>query len=132
MGATSRRDPAKQRYWRTLLVEQRRSGLTIKAFCKSREVASASFYYWKRELDKRTVERRPAGNSQQAAANRIATSSPRFLPVRIEELSERTSSVAAAMLELVLPSGEVLRVATGFHPNTLAQVLGVLRGARTC
>lgn len=132
MCAAFRRDPAKLRHWRTVLGEQRRSGLTIEAFCQSRSVASASFYYWKRELGKRTVERKLTGKSQQAATNRIAAVPPRFLPVRIEDLSQGTLPPATAILELVLPSGEVLRVATGFDPNTLAQVLGVLRGAHTC
>jgi hypothetical protein len=132
MGAASRRDPARQRHWRTVLEEQRRSGLTIEAFCQSREVASSSFYSWKRELSKRTIERRPAERVREAVSNQTATSSPRFLPVQIEEPAQCMPSQAAAMLELVLPSGEVLRVATGFDPNTLAQVLGVLRGPRTC
>ena len=132
MGATSRRDPARQRYWRTLLDEQRRSGLTIEAFCQSREVASSSFYYWKRELVKRTTDRQPAERAREAASNRTTTSSPRFLTVQIEEQPQNTPPQASSQLELVLASGEVLRIATGFDPNTLAQVLGVLRGGRTC
>lgn len=36
--------------WRRRLVEQDRSGQSIKAFCEQHGLANASFHYWKRRL----------------------------------------------------------------------------------
>ena len=34
--ARSRRDPERERHWRGLMAEWRRSGMTIRAFCRER------------------------------------------------------------------------------------------------
>ncbi|HWC91041.1 MAG TPA: hypothetical protein VG433_15335 [Pirellulales bacterium] len=114
------RDLATERRWRTLVAEQRRSGLTIAAFCLNHELACSAFHYWKRELLARDAQRRPP----RPAA--------RFLPVVVADAPSASSAPSALPLELALPSGEVLRVPAGFDPATLAQVLAVLRGAPAC
>lgn len=119
MSAGPGRDPAKERRWRALVAEQRRSGLTIAAFCLDRQLAASAFHYWKRELRTRDTERRSA----RPAA--------RFLPVLVAD-APTTSPAGSALLELALPSGEVLRVPAGFDPATLARVLAVLRGQPAC
>jgi hypothetical protein len=58
MSAGRGRDLAKERRWRTLVAEQRRSGLTIAAFCLDRQLAASAFHYWKRELRTRDAQRR--------------------------------------------------------------------------
>ena len=42
------RDAAKERYWRGLLAQWRRSGLTGRAFCAQQALSEARFYGWKR------------------------------------------------------------------------------------
>jgi transposase len=120
MSAGPGRDPAKERRWRMLVAEQRRSGLTIAAFCLDRQLAVSAFHYWKRELRTRDAERR----STRPAA--------RFLPVMLADAPTASPAHSASLLELALPSGEVLRVPAGFDPVTLAQVLAVLRGEPAC
>jgi transposase len=120
MSAGRVRDPAKERRWRTLLSEQRRSGLTIAAFCLDRQLAVSAFHYWKRELRTRDAERR----SMRPAA--------RFLPVVVADAPTASPTHSASLLELALPGGEVLRVPAGFDSTTLARVLTVLRGEPAC
>jgi len=103
-----------------VVAEQRRSGLTIGAFCLDRQLAASAFHYWKRELRTRDAQRR----STRPAA--------RFLPVVLADAPAPTPTHSAALLELALPGGEVLRVPAGFDSTTLAQVLAMLRGEPAC
>ena len=38
------------RYWRELLTRQRRSGLSVAAFCRQHDVSPVSLYGWRRRL----------------------------------------------------------------------------------
>jgi hypothetical protein len=129
MSAGRGRDPAKERRWRTLVGEQRRSGLTIAAFCVDRQLGSAAFRYWKRELRARDAERRAIATAPPANAKPPTAATPRFLPVVVAD-APTASAARSALLELALPSGEVLRVPAGFDLGTLAQVLVLLRERR--
>lgn len=55
---------------------------------------------------------------------------PIFLPVRVADL-EAISPRQASPIEIVLPTGPIVRVPSGFDPSTLGQVLAVLEG-RPC
>jgi transposase-like protein len=46
----SRRNRGKEQAWRAVLDRQRRSGLSIRAFCRREAISPASFYSWRREL----------------------------------------------------------------------------------
>jgi len=58
-----RHDPAKEALWRTAVVEQRRSGQTVRAVCQSRGLTEPSFYAWRAELVRRDQRRRAAKGS---------------------------------------------------------------------
>ena len=49
----------RQNYWRTIIAEQERSGLSIKDFCKARGLASSTFASWSRQLREPTVISKP-------------------------------------------------------------------------
>jgi transposase-like protein len=89
--------------WRERIAEQSRSGLSIKQFCKDRGIAEHAFYYWRKRL--REAE-----------------------PVRFA-LIDRTGAADATEwnLELLLVSGERLRIGAGVDPATLRIVLEALR-----
>jgi len=72
MPRTRRRDPHKERHWRQLLEQWRRSGLSVRAFCAARGLSEQSLYWWRRELAAR--DRRPA-----AAPAPL----PHFVPVHV-------------------------------------------------
>ena len=95
---------AKADQWRERLSEQQRSGLSVKQFCQQRGLTECSFYAWPKRL-------REQG------------------PVRFA-LVERggvQQELATAGLELILASGERLRIGVGVDGGTLRTVLDALR-----
>jgi transposase-like protein len=89
----------KREYWSKLIAEQEASGQTIRAFCKERGVAAQALYSWRKRL--RKIE-----------------------PVEFALLKTVDSP---APLELLLASGERLRIANSVDAATLRLVLDVLR-----
>ena len=104
------RDEGKERQWRHWIGEWRASGLSPRAFCERRGLTVASFYAWRRVLQRRDAEK---------AA---------FVPVQVlaDPVPTQTST-----LEVVLTDGRTVRVAPGFDAATLRQLLAVLEG-RPC
>ena len=92
--------------WRERITEQERSGMSVRGFCKTRGIAEHVFYYWRKRL-----------RSQKQ-------------PVRfalIERGVAPSDSMATAVLELVLATGERLRISAGVDSGTLRTVLHALR-----
>jgi transposase-like protein len=105
--AKQQRDPAKEQYWRELVAQWRASGLSVREFCSQRQVTEASFYFWRRELQRR-------------AGQRDAT--PAFVPVRI---------VPAAAVEVRCPSGHIVTV-THADRDTLRHLFEALAPEASC
>ena len=83
----------------------------MRAFCARHGLATASFYHWRRVLERRATER------------------PAFVPVQV--VADTPPSVARA-LELVLADGRAVRGAPGFDAATLRRLLAVLEGEGPC
>jgi hypothetical protein len=97
--------PTKDHQWAERIAEQGRSGLSVKQFCKERGLTEYSFYAWRKRLQHRE-------------------------PVRfalVERGAARQVPATDADLELVLASGERLRIGNGVKAATLRTVLEVLR-----
>ena len=105
------RDERKEQEWRRWIGEWRASGLSVRAFCERRGLATHRFYYWRRVLE-------------QQAAEKAA-----FVPVQV--VADVFPAPTSA-LELVLVNGRIVRVAPGFDAATLRQLLTVLEGERPC
>jgi hypothetical protein len=105
------RDERKERQWRRWISQWQTSGLSVRAFCAQHGLADASFYRWRRVLERR------------------ATELPAFLPVQIVA---DTRPPQASTLELVLTGGRVVRVAPGFDEATLRRLLAVLQEGGAC
>lgn len=91
--------------WSERIAAQQRSGISVKQFCKERGLTEYSFYAWRKRL-------RENG------------------PVRfalVERSARRQEGTGEAALELVLTTGERLRIGTGVDTTTLRAVLDVLR-----
>jgi hypothetical protein len=84
------------------------SGLSPAQFCAAEGVSLPSFYSWKRRL---AAEASPAADDP----------GPPLLPVRLQ--------APAAPVELVLPSGAVLRLAPGCDLAFVRLLLAALGGA---
>jgi len=105
------RDERKERQWQRRIDQWRASGLSVRAFCARHGLAQASFYAWRRVLERRTAEQ------------------PAFVPVQV--VADATPAGQASALEVVIADGRVVRVAPGFDAATLRQLLAVLEG-RPC
>lgn len=91
--------------WAERIAAQQSSGVSVKQFCRERGLTECSFYAWRKRL-------RENG------------------PVRfalVERSVRRQERTAEAALELVLTTGERLRIGTGVDTATLRAVLDVLR-----
>jgi hypothetical protein len=103
---------ATRQTWGERLARFADSGLSPSQFCTQEGVSLPSFYAWKRRLATEALD--PA-----TAAPPAGDAGPRLVPVRLP--------AATAPLELVLPSGAVLRIPPGCDltwVRSLAEALG--------
>jgi len=91
--------------WAERIAAQGRSGMSVKQFCKEQGVTEYSFYTWRKRL-------------QQNGPVRFAL---------VERSARRQERTAEPVLELVLATGERLRIGRGVDITTLRTVLDVLR-----
>ena len=105
------RDEEKERRWRRWVGEWQASGLSARAFGQRRGLTVASFYAWRRVLQRRAAER---------AA---------FVPVQV--VADAVPAHSSA-LEVLLVDGRTVRVAPGFDAATLRRLLAVLEGGGPC
>lgn len=95
-----------------VLARWKRSGLSVRTFCRAEGLNQGTFYWWRRELKRRDQPK------------------PAFLPVRI--LPERVESSSGG-IEVVLANGRSVRVRAGFDPQTLVRVVELLEeGGHSC
>jgi transposase-like protein len=92
--------------WRERIAEHARSGMSVRRFCKERGVAEHLFFYWRKRLR----------SSQQPV---------RFALVERAAASPEINSPAG--LELMLTTGERLRIGAGVDAATLRTVVEILR-----
>jgi hypothetical protein len=91
--------------WRGRIEAQERSGISVKQFCEERGLTEQSFYSWRKRLRSRAPLR--------------------FALVETERSSRATA--AEATMELVLTTGERLRIGADVDPAALRKVLEALR-----
>ena len=94
------RDERKERQWRRRIDQWRASGL-----------ATASFYAWRRILERRAEE------------------APAFVPVQLVADAEPAQ---ASTLEVILAGGRAVRVFPDFDAPTLRRLLALLQGEGAC
>src|SRR6202521_5813019 len=91
--------------WADRIAAQQGSGNSVKQFCKERGLTEYSFYAWRKRLDDKG-------------------------PVRfalVERSARRQERTVEASLDLVLSTGQRLRIGNGVEIATLRAVLDVLR-----
>jgi transposase-like protein len=92
-------------YWRERIAEQERSGAPVQRFCKEKGITEQSFYVWRKRLRK-----------QEPARFALVETGP------AQQHAPKTG------LELVLVTGEQLRIGADVDPALLRRVLEALRG----
>jgi transposase-like protein len=116
------RDRGKERYWRRVLRQWRRSGQGVRSYCVENGLSEALFYAWRRTIQERD---RQEELGPAVRDDRECSAPPAFVPLTI-------APAAATPLEVVLAHGRVVRIAPGFDPATLGQLLAVLDEERSC
>ena len=117
MGKDIKSSKEEQRqFWQMVFDTHKASSLSIKQFCKNEGITEAAFYAWRKKL---TLP----GKSVPAKQKEVASAG--FIQVSIPEMNP-------AGLELVLSSGNALRISPGVDFTTLSHVLSVLREAGLC
>lgn len=97
------RSATKAGQWRERITEQERSGISVRQFCKQQGLAEHRFYGWRKRL-------RSEG------------------PLRFALVEPTAAALATGpTVELVLPTGERLRIAAGAEATTIRAVLEALR-----
>ena len=104
--ATEQTRNPKAEEWAGKIAAQQRSGMSVKQFCKEQGLTEYSFYAWRKRLT-------------EGASVRFAL---------VERRACRQERTAEAVLELVLATGERLRIGPGVDITTLRTVLDALRG----
>lgn len=107
--------------WRDLIEEQRTGGLSVQAFCKRHGLASSTFFNWSRRFK---------SEAPSSAADQTRAAPPPFVELEAPSASHTgeadDASATTSTIELVLPSGLVVRVRRGFDPRLLQQVVEAL------
>jgi transposase-like protein len=93
----------KQEYWGKRMAEQEASGQAVRPFCRERGIGEHSFYQWRKRLRQSDT-------------------------VRFALLESRPSGDMTAAIELVLTSGERLRIGNQVNATALRLVLDAVRG----
>ena len=101
MRATAR--VASEKKWQELIRQQEQSKLSVSAFCRQHGFSDQSFYNWRKRLAADEPVRFALVEANPSGADRFAP------------------------LELILASGDRLRIAPGTDAATLRAVLNVLR-----
>ena len=108
-----RRDPvATRRLWVERLERFGRTSQTVAQFCAAEGVSVPSFYVWKRTLAGGTTSPGPV-------------TPPTLVPIRL------TTSPAAPPIEVVFPSGTLLRFPPDARPDVIAALVHALE-AHSC
>ncbi len=114
---SSPRQPRRE-HWRALLEAQRRSGLSLTAFCRRRGLRKGTLSFWKWKL----AHEAKAGGSRDATAS--------FVPVQLASppRAREPGAPAATLadlgeLEVALTGGRLVRVRGRVDPRWLAAVL---------
>jgi hypothetical protein len=119
----------RREYWRALVEECGRSGVSQAEFCRRRGIPAGTLSFWKSTLA------REAGQRPRLPASIAARSA--FLPVRLA--APRPPSLDAERggptpwdgeIEIAMGDGRLVRVRGRVDAPWLGQVLGVLEAAR--
>lgn len=113
--------------WRGRLARQRRSGLSIAAFCDREGFSSASFYQWRRRLGLVRRRARPANMERKGSASSDDQAGPLFLPIALP----RAEAICGGV-RIELPGGAIVVLPDEASADLLTAAMGAaIRAART-
>lgn len=124
-----KRSAEKERFWRSMVEQQGRGSLSVRAFCRQQELSEASFYAWRRELQKRdAAQGADAGHAAGAENVAVGPGGGRLIPVAVvgagcEGEPASGDRPRKLPLEIGTPGGFTLRFDRDTRPETIAGLL---------
>lgn len=114
MGKRQKSDTDQQQFWQMVLETFESSGLSVRQFCKQEGLSEPAFYSWRKKLAK--------GNEPEDDKELDPSA---FIKVLMP--TEKPEG-----LELLLSSGNILRISAGADSKTLINVLSALCEVGLC
>ena len=105
----------RRQFWQMVIEIWQDSGMSVSKFCKAEGLSEGAFYSWRKRLSGRHSQRREQSSS----------SPPAFIEVSMPKSNH-------AALELLLSSGNTLRISSEADNKTLSNVISVLCQAGLC
>jgi hypothetical protein len=105
----------RRQFWQMVIETWQDSGMSVSKFCKAEGLSEGTFYNWRKRLSGRHSRRNKQADSRSSA----------FIEVAMPRSDH-------ASLELLLSSGNVLRISSAADNKTLSNVISVLRQAGLC
>jgi hypothetical protein len=112
MGKVREIDGDQEQFWRMAIETWQASGLSVRQFCKQEGLPEPTFYSWRKKLTGCDTE-----SEDQNTSSFIEVAMPRGNP---------------SAVELLMTSGNTLRIPAGVDPATLSTVLSAVRSAGLC
>lgn len=126
MRRRTRRDLAKEKFWRHAIERWRQSGLSQYAFCDQEDLTPATFSSWKEIIRQRDEEE----NEERERAEGIRGRQTTFAPVSmVTDAAEAISHQAKPVAELRIQNLVVL-IFAGADRETLQSLLTFLKEVR--
>ncbi len=126
-GEPNGRDKKKERYWRRVIGEDARSGVSVRQFCPAlggeAERGSVLLVAVPPQAGKKRQQARALGSGSRGKATKDAGQATFAL------VSEEAEELGSAGIELVLRGGRRLRIGKGVDERTLRTVVGVLEAS---
>ena len=105
----------KEEFWRLVLEEHDRSGMTVKDFCVQQGVSIPSFYAWRRKIQLADADE----DSQQ------------LVPVTIVDSSKSSGHGEFGTIEIVTPTGYTLRIDHRIESADISRLLQAIVSSGT-
>ena len=111
----ARSNNERRQFWQMAIETWQDSGMSISKFCRIEGLSEGTFYNWRKKLNGRHSQ-----PYKQTARSPVA-----FIEVAMPKSNH-------AVLELLLSSGNTLRISSTADNKTLSNVISVLRQAGLC
>jgi transposase-like protein len=115
MSIEQKSDTDQQQFWKMVIETWQSSGLSVRQFCKKESLSEPSFYSWRKKL----TDDKPEQDNQHKPE-----------PSTFIEVAMPKNNSAA--IELVLTSGNTLKLPNGVDAKTLTTIISVIHQAGLC
>jgi transposase-like protein len=121
----NKRSAEKEAFWRKVLQQYQKSGLSIREFCRRKGITEPSLYAWRKEIRKRDAERDVTNEHVHARGRQT------LIPVEIVDADGSRlihGQPSSPPLELLTPNGFTLRFPQHIDPRQLGHLVSAITG----